>query len=83
MIDPLRCTILRELEALEREIASCPDDEAPWTTVSGVPNSGGTLVLHGAGNRRSVVGAVLGGTGYVRDRAAEFVSRGLLPPPAA
>jgi hypothetical protein len=77
MIDALRRTILRELEALEREVASYPDDEAPWRALPGVPNCGGTLALHCAGNLRHFIGHVLGGTGYVRDRTAEFARRGV------
>ena len=34
-----------------------------------------TLALHLAGNIRHFVGAVLGGTGYIRDRDAEFSRR--------
>src|SRR4030095_6457025 len=37
----------------------------------------GTLAIHVAGNLRHFVGAVLGNTGYVRDRDAEFSTRGL------
>jgi uncharacterized damage-inducible protein DinB len=40
-------------------------------------NSGGTLVLHLTGNIQHFLGAQLGGTGYVRDRPAEFATRGL------
>ncbi len=77
MIDSLRRTILRELEALEREIAAYPDDTALWVTLRGAPNCGGTLALHCAGNLRYFIGTVLGGTGYVRDRDAEFARRHL------
>src|SRR5439155_783939 len=41
----------------------------------GISNGGGTLALHLAGNIQFFVGTVLGGTGYVRDRAAEFGRR--------
>lgn len=67
--------ILRELRALRREIEAYPDDEAPWRVPPGISNPGGTLALHCAGNLQHYVGAVLGGTGYVRDRAAEFSRR--------
>ena len=40
-------------------------------------NSAGTLVLHLTGNMQHFFGAQLGGTGYVRDRAAEFAARGV------
>jgi hypothetical protein len=43
--------------------------------VPGISNVGGTLVLHLAGNLQHYLGARLGQTGYVRDRAAEFARR--------
>lgn len=77
MLNELRTILIRDLEGLRREVALYPDDEAPWTEIPGLPNTGGTLVLHLAGNLRHYVGAQLGATGYVRDREAEFSSRGL------
>ena len=41
----------------------------------GISNVAGTLVLHLAGNLQHYLGARLGRTGYVRDRAAEFARR--------
>ena len=67
----------RELESFRREIELFPDDAAVWAVVPGITNSAGTLALHVAGNLRYFVGAVLGGSGYVRDRDAEFSRRGL------
>jgi uncharacterized damage-inducible protein DinB len=40
-----------------------------------VPNTGGTLALHVAGNIRHFVGAIVGRDGYVRDRDSEFSRR--------
>lgn len=65
----------RDLTAFEREVALFPDDDALWRTRPGFANSAGNLALHVAGNLRHFVGAVLGGTGYVRDREAEFGRR--------
>ena len=65
----------RDLAAFEREVALFPDDEALWRTRPGLANGAGNLALHVAGNLRHFVGAVLGGTGYVRDREAEFGRR--------
>lgn len=65
----------RDLDALAREVALFPDDEALWRTVPGIANSGGNLALHVAGNLRHFVGAVLGDTGYRRDRETEFGRR--------
>jgi len=77
MLTDLRTILLRDLEALGREIALYPDDQAPWTERPGLPNTGGTLARHLAGNLRHYIGAQLGGTGYVRNRDAEFSTRGL------
>jgi uncharacterized damage-inducible protein DinB len=67
--------LARELRALRREVEAYADDAQPWQVVPGLANTGGTLVLHLAGNLQHYLGAVLGGTGYVRDRAAEFSRR--------
>ncbi len=69
-------TILdRDLCTLRREVEAYPDDHALWQAVPGITNVGGTLALHLAGNLQHYIGARLGRTGYVRDRAAEFSRR--------
>jgi hypothetical protein len=65
----------RDLACLGREIAAFPDDTTLWRTLPGISNSAGNLALHVAGNLRHFVGAVLGGTGYVRERDREFARR--------
>jgi uncharacterized damage-inducible protein DinB len=65
----------RELGAVRRSVEAYPDEASLWRLPAGLPNAGGTLVLHIAGNLRYFVGAVLGGSGYVRDRDAEFSRR--------
>jgi len=72
----LRAVLARELAAVARTVSAYPDEDSLWRELPGAPNSGGTLVLHLAGNLRHFVGAGLGGTGYVRDRQAEFSERG-------
>src|SRR2546422_8525585 len=48
----------------------------PYTTLfRSISNCAGTLALHLGGNIQFFVGAVLAGTGYVRDRDAEFARR--------
>jgi hypothetical protein len=70
-----RHMLLRELDALKREIAAYPDDAAPWVERPGVTNTAGNLALHCAGNIQHFIGAKLAGTGYVRQREAEFSRR--------
>lgn len=73
----IRTVLARELRALAREVDAYPGDDLPWRTAPGISNSAGTLVLHVTGNLEHFIGAVLGGTGYVRDRGAEFATRDL------
>ena len=65
----------RELAAVRRSVEAYPDDASLWAMRAGLPNAGGSLVLHVAGNLQHFIGAVLGGTGYRRDRDAEFARR--------
>jgi uncharacterized damage-inducible protein DinB len=77
LADDLTRLFVRDLEALGRELELFPADAGVWQTVPGTTNSAGTLALHVCGGLRHFVGAVLGQTGYVRDRDAEFSQRGL------
>jgi len=76
-VKSLRTVVVRDLRSLARQVDAYPDDETLWRAVPGVANSGGTLALHITGNLRHFVGAKLGGSGYVRDREAEFARRNL------
>jgi uncharacterized damage-inducible protein DinB len=69
--------LTRDLISLRKEIEAYPADEDLWRVAEGITNSGGTLALHLAGNLQHFVGAILGTTGYVRDRDAEFATRDL------
>jgi hypothetical protein len=73
----IAAVISRELRALERELGKYRDEAEVWSLPPGIPNSGGTLALHAAGNLRHFIGGVLGGDSYVRDRDAEFALRGV------
>lgn len=73
----IHAVLRRELAAVRRSVESYPDDASIWAEPEGLPNSGGTLVLHLAGNLQHYVGALLGASGYRRDRDAEFARRGV------
>jgi len=75
LLQDLTCLLVRDLDTFVREIDLLPDDESLWKTMTGVSNSCGNLALHCAGNLQYYVGALLGGSGYVRDRAREFSQR--------
>ena len=74
--DDVRTLLVRELEGFRREIALFADDAALWRVVPGIANSAGNLALHVAGNLQYFVGTCVGGGAYIRDRPAEFSTRG-------
>ena len=67
--------LVRELDGMAREIQAFPDDASVWQSAPGVTNAAGNLALHLAGNVQHFIGALIGRTGYVRDRDAEFNRR--------
>ena len=67
--------ITRELKALRREIETYPSDADLWEVRPGITNPGGNLALHLAGNIQYFLGNVLGKSGYVRNRDAEFADK--------
>jgi len=73
--DDLMRLMVRELEGFKRELALFPDDESAWRTLPGITNSAANLAMHVAGGLQHFVGALLGRTGYVRNRAVEFSRR--------
>lgn len=75
LLEDLEALYLREIATLERELDLYPDDRSVWKEPPGLPNPAGTLFLHLAGSLQHFFGAVLGKSGYVRDRAAEFSKR--------
>jgi uncharacterized damage-inducible protein DinB len=67
--------LTRELSGFSRELELFQDEALIWATAAGISNAVGTLTLHVCGNLQHYVGAVLGNTGYVRDRDLEFSAR--------
>jgi uncharacterized damage-inducible protein DinB len=65
----------RDLTTLEKEINLYPDEESLWKVSGDIKNSGGTLCLHLCGNLQHFIGAVLGNSGYRRNRENEFAAR--------
>jgi len=70
--DHLQTLLLRDLDAFQAEIAALPDDTALWQRLPGMANAPGNLALHIAGNLQYFVGAILGGSDYLRHREQEF-----------
>lgn len=67
----------RDLEKLSFEIRSFTKPENMWKVKDGVSNSSGNLCLHLLGNLNHFVGAIIGNSGYVRQREKEFSTLGV------
>lgn len=68
----LQAIFLRDLAKLKNEIELYQDEAKLWITTDGIANSAGNLCLHLLGNLNTYIGAEIGKTGYVRNRALEF-----------
>lgn len=66
-----------ELQKLEQEMNSFADEVAIWKSYGEIKNSAGNLCLHVCGNLQHYIGSVLGNSGYVRNRDAEFSLKNL------
>ena len=76
MVESLNALFQRDIRKVIREIESF-DEEKIWTCPGNISNSAGTLCIHLAGNLQHFIGAVLGKSGYRRDRHGEFYDRGI------
>ena len=66
---------LENLEKLRGEISSYKDDSDLYKVEGLISNSAGNLCLHLCGNIQNYLGAMLGKTGYIRNRDLEFSSK--------
>ncbi|SDI24266.1 DinB family protein [Winogradskyella thalassocola] len=62
----------RDLNLLTEEIRQYKNESNLWKTEGLITNSAGGLCLHLIGNLNHFIGAIIGGTGYVRQRELEF-----------
>ena len=72
MVQTLSQLFLRDLEKLKTEISSYKDEKKIWEISGDIKNSAGNLCLHLCGNLQHFIGAILGNSGYIRNRDAEF-----------
>jgi uncharacterized damage-inducible protein DinB len=72
MIETFSKLFLRDLEKLKTEITFFKDEKKIWEVSGDIKNSAGNLCLHLCGNLQHFIGAMLGNSGYVRNRDAEF-----------
>lgn len=76
-IESVLSIIDRDLNKLEDEITLYPTEESLWKISGSIKNPGGNLCLHLCGNLQHYIGAVLGRSGYVRNRDHEFAARNI------
>lgn len=62
----------RDLNKLKDEINLYEEESRLWAVREEISNSAGNLCLHLIGNLNHFIGAILGDTGYARDRESEF-----------
>jgi hypothetical protein len=79
LIDEARRRLVHGFPGQVRECLARLDDGQLWWRPHADSNAVGNLVLHVCGSSRHFLGRVVGGTGYERDRKAEFAAQGPLP----
>ena len=62
----------RDLDKLKVEVDLYKNETDLWIVTKDISNSAGNLCLHLVGNLNHFIGAVLGDSGYVRQRELEF-----------
>jgi uncharacterized damage-inducible protein DinB len=72
MTESINQIMNRHLEQLKREVSAYKTESDLWIRTGELPNSAGNLCLHLCGNLQHYIGAVLGGSGYIRKRDEEF-----------
>jgi uncharacterized damage-inducible protein DinB len=77
LISSVKELLLRDITKLRQEISSYKTEETIWKLDGELKNTAGNLCLHLCGNLQHYIGAVLGQSGYKRNRDAEFSTRGL------
>ncbi|WP_449400011.1 DinB family protein [Chryseobacterium wanjuense] len=70
--ESLKSLFTRDLNKLKSEIESYQNEACLWKIDKNILNSSGNLCLHLVGNLNHFVGAILGNSGYVRNRDLEF-----------
>ena len=74
-MDALITVYKKSLDKLKEEVLSYDDEDLLYKTSGEISNSAGNLAMHLTGNLRHFIGAVLGDSGYIRNREEEFSGR--------
>jgi hypothetical protein len=72
LVQELKKVIIKDLAKLNEEIGLYRYEENLWKIEKGIANPAGNLCLHLVGNLNTYFGAVIGKTGYTRNRDQEF-----------
>ncbi len=78
MVNSLIQLFDRDLERVITEVKAYKKEADLWLLPNGINNTGGNLCLHLAGNLQHFIGQVLGKSGYVRNREAEFNDKNVI-----
>jgi hypothetical protein len=71
----LQSLFCRDLNKLKEELELYQNEANIWHMDGDILNSAGNLCLHLIGNLNTYIGAILGHSGYVRNRPEEFSSK--------
>lgn len=77
LLQSLQLLFDRDIEKLKSEIIAYYNENNLWLMDHNISNSAGNLTLHLIGNLNTYFGAILGNTGYVRNREEEFSSKNI------
>jgi hypothetical protein len=72
VVNILKTLFNRDLTKLKSEIELYENENKIWVVEKGITNSAGNLTLHLIGNLNTYIGAEIGKTNYIRNRALEF-----------
>ena len=75
MTESLNKVMQRNLQQLKKEMTAYTSEKDLWLMEGEIPNSAGNLCLHLCGNLQHYIGTVLGNSGYIRHRDAEFSTK--------
>lgn len=68
---------VRDLHKLKEEIGLYKNEADLWKVEKEIKNSAGNLTLHLVGNLNHFIGALIGKSGYFREREAEFSKKNI------
>ena len=77
LLSTLQEIFFRDINRLKSEMELYQNEADIWRIEKHISNSAGNLCLHLIGNLNAFIGAALGKTNYVRNRALEFSEKGV------